>query len=135
MKKTAKFTISMPQKDFQALEDFRIQSGETRSAFVLRAVRALRMRREDSGSLASGSASVMEESVPYGKKEFGIDIPDIQPLVDPAEFRARAIAAAGRFRSVEGDMSERHDDVLEEDFSDSPAGQRTIKKRKPRGKN
>ena len=39
-------------------------------------------------------------------------------FVDDAEIRRRAIAAAGCFHSGVGDLSERHDDYLEETYSE-----------------
>jgi predicted DNA-binding protein len=103
MSKTVKFAVSMSEEVFQELESLRRKTGWTRSQFIRDAVRSWKAEFLQ-------PSLVKEEAEEY-KKEVTIDI------IDPAERRRRAIAAAGRFRSGISDLSLNHDKHLEDSYS------------------
>jgi metal-responsive CopG/Arc/MetJ family transcriptional regulator len=109
MKKKVKFTISMPQEVFTAIEDYRRETGRSRSSIVLEAVSAwLKQNKE---TRRDRSPAVKEERSGYGVRSF---------LSDKDELRKRAIAAAGQFHSKTGDLSTDHDKVLSESYAGKP---------------
>jgi hypothetical protein len=130
MKKSVKFAISIPQEEFEALEDSRVRSGQTRSAFILRAVRAWLQLVGASGEVES---AVKEDPTTYGTAPPVPRIPEPHSLFDPAEVRRRAMAAAGRFESQEGDLSLKHDEVLAEGFADVSRDDGTVSSQKSGG--
>ncbi len=107
MENKTKFTISMPQNVFTAIEDVRQKTGQSRSSIILEAVSAwLRQSKESRQGI--WSPAVKEESAGYGSRSF---------LNDPDELRKRAIAAAGRFHSKTGELSTEHDKILSESYA------------------
>jgi hypothetical protein len=121
MRKTAKFTISMPAAEFKDIESFRRKSGRTRSQFIREALAAWKQR-------AAGVPVVREDQSDYGAPE----TPDLTDLTGLAERRRRAIAAAGRFRSGAADLSSNHDRYLEEAFAEVSSGRSKDRTRKSR---
>lgn len=103
MNKTVKFAVSMSEEVFKELESLRHKTGWTRSQFIRDTIRSWRAE-------FLGPSQVKEETEKY-KKEIPTDI------IDPAEQRRRAIAAAGRFRSGISDLSSNHDKHLEDSYS------------------
>ena len=102
MSKTIKFAVSMSEEVFKELESLRRRTGWTRSQFIRDAIRSWKAE-------FLRPSGVKEKAGEY-KKEVLTDI------VDPAERRRRAIAAAGRFRSGISDLSTNHDKYLEESY-------------------
>ena len=120
MKKSVKFAVSMSGAEFKDVEVLRGKAAMTRSQFVREAIRAWKAgggptspgraevsRRGGTGRDGAG-LSVQEEARAYGE---GQPFPD---LADEADRRRRAMAAAGRFSSGAGDLSERHDEYMED---------------------
>jgi hypothetical protein len=103
MRKTVKFAISMTEEEFRDLESLRQKTGKTRSQFIRDAVQV--WKEEFMRPLG-----IKEETGAY-KKEIPAD------LIDQEERCRRAIAAAGRFRSDVPDLSEKHDEHLEEIYA------------------
>jgi Arc/MetJ-type ribon-helix-helix transcriptional regulator len=113
MGNTVKFTISVPAGEFKELESMRRMAGKTRSQFVREAVRAWEAGMlERSASAPKATAGVKEDPVRYGAPT-----PALPEFTDMAEFRRRAIGAAGRFRSGVANLSSTHDKYLEEGFA------------------
>ena len=111
MPKTVKFTISMSAAEFKHIESLRRRTGRTRSQFIRDAIAAL-------SHVADQPRSVKEEHPEYGAPP----APDALQIVDPAERRRRAIAAAGRFHSGAADLSSGHDRYLDEAFAEVSPG-------------
>jgi hypothetical protein len=116
MKKSVKFAISMSGPDFRDIEILRGKAAMTRSQFVREAIRAWKAGGGPTGPGRAGGSrrggaglSVQEEAWAYGGAQ---PFPD---LADEADRRRRAIAAAGRFSSGVGDLSEHHDEYMEDD--------------------
>jgi len=103
MSKTVKFAVSMSEEVYKELESLRRKTGWTRSQFIRDAIRSWKAE-------FLSPSGVKEEAEEY-KKEVPTDI------VDPAERRRRAIAAAGRFRSGISDLSTNHDKHLEDSYT------------------
>lgn len=103
MSKTVKIAVSMSDAAFKRLESFRRKTGKTRSQLVREALAAVNIGHRR-------PAGVEEERAAY-------ETPGPRALVDPAERRRRAIAAAGRFRSGLADLAENHDRYLEEIYA------------------
>ncbi len=119
MKKTAKFTISMPETEFKKLESRRRKAGKTRSAFVLDAIRAWGLGGEEPQGSLSQKRLAKEDAGRYGAGGLGPEIPAPKPLTGTSETRRAAIAAAGRFKSMTGDLSKKHDEILADEYADS----------------
>lgn len=109
-----KISISMPAGEYKALEAARRKAGRTRSQFIREALEAKglagsdRTKPEKSAGRPEGKAGltgVNEERSPYGS-------PLPSEIIDRAELRRRAIAAAGRFESGAPDLSTEHDKYL-----------------------
>ncbi len=107
MKKTAKFTISLPAAEFKEIETSRRKSGRSRSQFVRDAVRAWRSSRQESGEVRQARSL-------YAPSREAAEFADVE------ERRKRAIAAAGRFHSGSNDLGEGHDRHLEEAYGEPP---------------
>lgn len=103
MSKTTKFAVSISEEAFKELESLRRKTGWTRSQFIRDSIRSWKAE-------FLRPPRVKEESEEY-KKEISTDI------VDSAERRRRAIAAAGRFRSGISDLSSNHDKHLEDSYT------------------
>ena len=114
MSKTVKIAVSMSGAAFKRLEAFRRITGKTRSQIVREALGAVEAERRR-------PAGVEEERAAYGT-------PGPPLLVDPAERRRRAIAAAGRFRSGLADLSENHDRYFEEIYAGTIDAERAGRK-------
>ncbi len=134
MKKTAKFAVSMPATEFEDLESRRRSEGKTRSGFILEAVRAWRKGAEDRGVSGVLKDFIREDPGRYGGDRPHHEAPTPKPLTDITELRRRAAAAAGRFRSEEGDLSLRHDEALADDFAGTAAPQSSDRRPKFRRK-
>ena len=119
VKKTSKFTISMPEADFKKLESRRRKAGKTRSAFVLDALRAWKPSSPETRSAISKEYLIKEDAGRYGAGSIGPEIPAPKPLTGTVEARKAAIAAAGRFKSETGDLSERHDEIIADEYADT----------------
>ncbi len=102
MGKIVKFAISMPAEDFNDVESIRRMTGQTRSHFILEAIRHWNPRAEK-------AHTVKEESI-------GLEASGLKDLAGIAERRQRAIEAAGKFRSGVADLSKRHDHYLADAF-------------------
>ncbi|MBU1187101.1 MAG: hypothetical protein KKD56_11175 [Acidobacteria bacterium] len=114
MKKSIKFAISMPHAQFKALESCRRLSGQTRSAFILEAVRA-RLRRDEKTKNQGQQANVVsEDSSGYRAGVSKPELPEPQSLMASDDIRKRAMAAAGSFQSEDGNLSMKHDEVFAE---------------------
>ncbi len=120
MKKKAKFTISMPREVFTVIEDFRRNTGRSRSSIILEAV-SVWMKQSKEPRRDIWNPAVKEERTNYGARSF---------LSDPAEIRKRAIAAAGRFHSKTGVLSTDHDKILSESYAGKPHSDRYEEKGK-----
>ncbi len=134
MRKVAKFAVSMPEQDFRRLEAVRRRLGKTRSELIREAVRLWAGEENRPGEVGFGMpalpGSVKEESRPYGVKgglhpsagkNKAAALPEAEAvgyLVDAAELRRRAIAAAGRFRSRVADLSTEHDKYAGESYEE-----------------
>lgn len=114
MSKTVKFAVSMSEEVFKDLESLRRKTGWTRSQFIRDAIRSWKAE-------FTRPPQVREKAEEY-KKELPTDI------IDPAELRKRAIAAAGRFRSDISDLSKNHDQYLEESYMVTESPDDKIKK-------
>jgi hypothetical protein len=119
MKKTAKFTVSMPEAEFKKIESRRRKAGQTRSAFVLDASRAWRPGGEEPEDSLPQKHLVKEDTGRYGAGGLGPEIPAPKPLTGIPEARRAAIAAAGRFTSETGDLSKKHDEVLADEYAET----------------
>ena len=113
MKRTIKFTVSVPSRVFKDLEALRARAGVSRSELVREALRRL---GPAAGELSAGvkatRAEVLEEPARYG-----LPAGPLREVTDMAERRRRAIAAAGRFRSGVTDLSTEHDKYLDEAYA------------------
>lgn len=107
MRRTIKFTISMPAAEFRDIESLRRKTGRTRSQFIRDVVSVWKHS-------PARILSVKEDKAEYE----AAPAPEIVAMTDPAERRRRAIAAAGRFRSGSADLSSNHDRYLEEAFDE-----------------
>ena len=119
MKKTSKFTISMPEAEFKKLELRRRKAGKTRSAFVLDALRAWRPIGAEPRGKTAREYLIKEDAGRYGAGSTGPEISALKLLTGTAEARRAAIAAAGRFKSETGDLSERHDEIIADEYADT----------------
>ena len=130
MSRTVKFTVSVPEPVFKALEALRRKTGMTRSQLVREAVRGLGPGAEKPAAGGTAAGAAIRES----PTRYGAPAPFIPEITDAAERRRRAIAAAGRFRSGGPDLSTDHDRYLEDAYSvvaGSDASSATEPKRKP----
>ncbi len=134
MRKATKFAVSMPEQDFRRLETVRRRLGKTRSELIREAVRVWAGEENRPGESRFGmlarSGSVKEESRPYAvkgglnpdsvknKADAVLEAEEARRLVDAAELRRRAIAAAGRFRSRVADLSTEHDKYAGESYEE-----------------
>jgi Arc/MetJ-type ribon-helix-helix transcriptional regulator len=130
MRRTVKFTVSVPEPVFKELEARRRRTRMSRSQVVREAVGALGAKTDSRPAGGPATGEVVREDPAL----YGIPAPSLQGVTDAAERRRRAIAAAGRFRSGTNDLSTEHDARLEEAYAagsgkgaPSPAGS----KRKP----
>ncbi|MCJ7587020.1 MAG: ribbon-helix-helix domain-containing protein [Candidatus Aminicenantes bacterium] len=111
---TVKFSISLSEGEYKALESARRKAGRTRSQFIREALEA-RGAASAGGAKAGqiggravrggGWTGLNEERGPYGS-------PLLSEIIDSEELRRRAIAAAGRFDSGVPDLSIEHDKYL-----------------------
>lgn len=131
MNKTAKFTVSVPREDFEALEELRRTSGQSRSAFILEAIRLRFAKGGESSGRQFRSSAVQEEHSGYRNEETESDMGKPSFMIDSVELRRRAIAAAGRFQSKSEDLSKKHDEVLAEVFAAVDTNEDMGKRRKP----
>jgi hypothetical protein len=115
MKKTVKFTVSMPEDYFKKLESLRKKTGGTRSQFIRELLEAWKVN-------TSSRIGVREEVSLY-KKDMARDISDQD------EIRKRALEAAGRFRSGLTDLSQKHDQYFEDSYNRTAAASGTKKRR------
>jgi len=123
MSGTIKISISMPEGEYKALEAARRKAKRTRSQFIREALEARGVRATDrampGGSRGGtgrniGSDEVHEERGPYGSSP-------PSEIMDIADVRRRAIAAAGTCDSGVSDLSLEHDRYL----TDTDAEDRT----------
>jgi hypothetical protein len=121
MRKTSKFTISMPAAEFKEVESLRRKSGRTRSQFIRDAVASWKQR-------SVRTPLVREDQSEYGTPQ----TPDLADITGLTERRRRAIAAAGRFRSGAADLSSNHDRYLGEAFAEVSLGKNKARARKSR---
>jgi hypothetical protein len=101
MTKTVKFSISMPAPEFKALESARRKAGRSRSQFIRDSV----LKAHDGLTAGPEAFSIREDPRPYGT-------PHPANMMDVAELRLRAIAAAGSLESSVPDLSVEHDRYL-----------------------
>jgi len=125
MSRTVKFTVSVPEPVFKELEALRRRTRMSRSQLVREAVRGLgsKIHTRPAGEPAAGAA------VREGSALYRVPPSPLHGVTEAAEWRRRAVAAAGRFRSGIRDLSTEHDAHLEEAYaagiekgSPSPAG-------------
>lgn len=109
MKKTTKFTISVPAAEFKEIEASRRKSGRSRSQFIRDAVRAWKPLPQEMGVVREARSLYSPSPEPVW-----------DGLTDIEERRKRAIAAAGRFHSGSNDLGESHDRHLEEAYGEAP---------------
>ena len=111
---TVKISISMPKGEYKALEAARRKAKRTRSQFIREAIEARGVKatgRAMPGGIKGstgrniGSDEVHEERSPYGS-------PPPSEVMDIADARRRAIAAAGTCDSGVPDLSLEHDRYL-----------------------
>jgi hypothetical protein len=100
MAKAVKFSISLSEKEYKALEAARRKAGRSRSQFIREALEARGAR--DTGGVSDG---VHEDRDAYRS-------PLSPDIVDIAELRKRAIEAAGKLESGVPDLSIGHDAYL-----------------------
>ena len=112
MSRTVKFTVSVPEPVFKALEALRRRTGKSRSQLVREAVRGLGPGAEKRRAGETGPGAAVRES----PARYGSQLPSFPEITDAAERRRRAIAAAGRFRSGTPDLSTDHDKYLEDAY-------------------
>jgi hypothetical protein len=117
---TIKFSISLSEGEYKALESARRKAGRTRSQFIREALEA-RGPASAGGAKAGqiggraarggGRTGLNEERGPYGS-------PLPSEIIDIAELRRRAIAAAGLLDSGVPDLSIEHDKYLSDAEAD-----------------
>jgi len=111
---TIKISISMPEGEYKALETARRKAKRTRSQYIREALvaggaggadRTLAEKSKGRAEDVAGLPGIKEERGPY-------DSASIPEIMDIADVRRRAIAAAGRFDSGVPDLSLEHDKYL-----------------------
>ena len=108
MSHAVKFTVSVPEAVFRALEALRRKTGKSRSQLVRDAILSLGSKAGRRPAEETAAGSVVRE----GSARYGAPASSFQEVTDKAERRRRAIAAAGRFRSGTPDLSTDHDKYL-----------------------
>ena len=123
IKKTIKFSISMPAAEFRTLEVARRAQGRTRSQFIRELI------RQSIRELIREPSFFPVRSIKEKRRDYGIDLNKIEKeffeagpdLTNEAEKRQRAIAAAGGFASGLHDLSINHDASFGGNPGESPS--------------
>ncbi|RPI97690.1 MAG: CopG family transcriptional regulator [Candidatus Aminicenantes bacterium] len=113
MSRAVKFTVSVPEMVFKALEARRRKTGKSRSQLVRDAILGLGSKAGKRPTEETAAGGVIRE----GSARYGAPAPSFQEMTDKTERRRRAIAAAGRFRSGAPDLSTDHDKYLDEAYA------------------